>query len=266
LPRYIWWLIVLVAAPALIGLASWFLDPIEAWFAVMILLVLSVLIAGWLITGLLTGLLIDEWNKMSLSRLQAVLWTILILGAFLVAATANVHDERKEPLSITIPEELWIVMGISATSLVASPLVKSTKQIRPANPDEATRTFRRTGTLQATETVAPGTDGIVLEDQSGNVIAKGQIAVNPFPSQASLDDLFKGEETSNAANLDLGKVQMFYFTLIFILAYGVSLGKLLDSGGPFLDFPALDDGMVALLGISHAAYLTNKAVPRAQTI
>ncbi|WP_255355266.1 hypothetical protein [Pelomonas sp. Root1217] len=28
------------------------------------------------------------------------------------------------------------------------------------------------------------------------------------------------------------------------------------------DFPTLDDSTIALLGISHAGYLTNKAVPR----
>jgi len=265
--RFLSWVVLLVGAPLVIGFLSWFATPIAAWFAAMALLALSILIGGWLVTGYLWGAFIDEWNKISLSRFQTILWTILLLGAFSVAAIQNVRfdrvDDGFDPLSIAIPEELWIVLGISATSLVGSPLIKSIKQTRPPNPDEATTTLRRAGVLSSNEDAARRpTDPLVLENAAGAVVAKGQIAVKPSPANASWDDMFKGDETSNAANLDLGKIQMFYFTLILLLAYGVSLGRLLDRSTPYTDFPALNEGMVALLGISHAAYLTNKAVPR----
>ena len=55
---------------------------------------------------------------------------------------------------------------------------------------------------------------------------------------------------------------MFYFTLILVFAHGVQLGSLfLDSSGIIEKLPVLSAGMLALLAISHAGYLTNKAVP-----
>lgn len=58
---------------------------------------------------------------------------------------------------------------------------------------------------------------------------------------------------------------MLFFTLVLIFAYSVmvvnefvaAVGK--STGIPSL--PKLDEGMVALLGISHAGYLANKGVP-----
>jgi len=86
--------------------------------------------------------------------------------------------------------------------------------------------------------------------------------VNLEPSSAGWGDLFKGEETGNAAQLDMGKVQMLFFTLILVLAYGIAIDALLNGTGAVKELPILDAGIVALLGSSHAGYLANKAVPR----
>lgn len=52
--------------------------------------------------------------------------------------------------------------------------------------------------------------------------------------------MFKGDELSNAAQLDLGKVQMFYFTLVLVFPYGVQLDTLfLDSSGAVENLPVL---------------------------
>jgi hypothetical protein len=88
--------------------------------------------------------------------------------------------------------------------------------------------------------------------------------VNQSPEEAQWTDLFMGEEAGNAAWLDLGKVQMFFFTIILAFAYAVNLGELFQDAGIINEFPTFDDGMVALLGISHAGYLTNKAIPHSQ--
>jgi hypothetical protein len=59
---------------------------------------------------------------------------------------------------------------------------------------------------------------------------------------------------------------MFFFTLILVLAYAVAIGTAFTGTEPKIDnFPALDPGMVALFGISHAGYLVHKAVPHSQT-
>src|SRR5689334_8393518 len=98
------------------------------WLVNMISLAVFAIIAGRGITGLWRGVLIDERNKMSLSRLQLALWTILILASFLTAALINIHKgQPPDPLSIAIPETLWGLMGISTASLVGSPLIKGAK-------------------------------------------------------------------------------------------------------------------------------------------
>jgi hypothetical protein len=47
-----------------------------------------------------------------------------------------------DPLAIAIPEQLWLLMGISTTALVASPLIRSTKRdVRARERDEAMLTL-----------------------------------------------------------------------------------------------------------------------------
>ena len=108
------------------------------------------------------------------------------------------------------------------------------------------------------------TNEMGVQDVGGSVTNKGQVIVNTSLGAARWSDMFKGEETGNAAHLDLGKVQMFYFTLILVLAYAVALGCAFAGEERIHAFPALDPSMVALLGISHAGYLVHKAVPHSQ--
>jgi hypothetical protein len=55
---------------------------------------------------------------------------------------------------------------------------------------------------------------------------------------------------------------MFLFTVVLVLGYGLAVGDMLDeSTAPFAALPAVDEGVVTLLAISHAGYLTRKALP-----
>ena len=75
-------------------------------------------------------------------------------------------------------------------------------------------------------------------------------------------DLFQGDEIGNAAHLDLGKVQMFFFTLVMVFTYAAALAHtFFNVSSGITELPALDQGMVTLLGISHADFLANKAIP-----
>lgn len=240
-------LFCVLVAIALAGL----LIPLEvriwAWLGTLGLLTLFAAIAGHGVTGCWLGPLIDERNKMSLSRLQAILWTLLILSALLAAALTNIRNGQADPLVIAIPTGLWILMGISTTSLVGSPLVLSTKKNKSADDDQTKRTLD----LLAAQNV-----------DIDHVANLGQVIVNTSPQNARWADLFTGEETGNAAQFDLGKVQMFYFTLILFLVYAVALAILFIGPVKIISaFPDMDNSILTLLGISHAAYLTNKAIP-----
>ncbi|MEZ4668470.1 MAG: hypothetical protein R3E39_11185 [Anaerolineae bacterium] len=132
---------------------------------------------------------------------------------------SQVEISPTTPLSIQIPGEVWVLLGISTTSLVASPLIKG---------------------------------------QKSNVIVQNHTA-----SEARFSDLFKGEESGNFNLLDLSKLQMMYFTLIVIGAYMIAVANMfLNTNTAIASLPALDGGVVAMLGVSHAGYLGNKAVKK----
>ncbi len=221
------------------------------WLAIMLLLTLFGIIAGNGVTGLWLGLLIDTRNKVSLARFQMILWTILILSAYLTGVMVNVDLKRPEPLSIAIPPDLWLLMGISTTSLIGSPLILSAKKARESKEPDTQRALEAL-TRQAVDT--------------GKVTIVGQLVVNQTPDTAKLADMFQGSETGNVGQLDLGKVQMFFFTLILVLAYASALSILFQrSTAVILSLPTIDGGMLALLGISHAGYLVNKALPHSDS-
>jgi len=113
--------------------------------------------------------------------------------------------------------------------------------------------------LQETMTRA----GLISQGLPDKAIARlGKVVIWTWPSDARLADLFQGEEIGNAAHLDLGKIQMFYFTLILVLAYAVMLGYMFSGNtGTIKALPSLPDGMIALLGISNGGYLVNKVIP-----
>lgn len=94
--------------------------------------------------------------------------------------------------------------------------------------------------------------------------AQGRLHRNADPSEASWVDLFRGEEIGNYKLVDMSKVQMLFFTIVVIATYAACIvvmlknGKLVGTGE--LSFPAFDDTLNALLGISHGTYLSVKAV------
>jgi hypothetical protein len=218
-----------------------------AWLAIMALLILFALVAGHGVTGLWFGLLIDSRNKISLSRFQMLGWTIMILSSFLTAVMVNLDLRQDQPLAIVVPPELWLLMGITTTSMVGSPLILNLKKQRTTPEPVKNRAIQ---TL------------LRRNIDPEKVAIQGQIIVNQLPESARLGDLFSGSETGNVGQIDLGKLQMFFFTIILMLAYGASLAALFRLSDPVTALPILDAGMLTLLGISHAGYLANKALPR----
>jgi hypothetical protein len=218
-----------------------------SWVFILGLLWLFCLIAGRGVTGLWRGLLIDERNMISLSRLQMISWTVIVLSGFLTAAFSNILVKSNDPLLISIPKELWMLMGISVTSLVGSPLIRTPK----------TNKEPKQQTLEAYSKRTNLTVAVLKEDY-----LKGLILCNKSPKDSKWADIFKGEGVDSAP-LDLGKIQMFYFTLILVSVYIVNLATLFLGDSRKIDaFPLLSSSMIALLAISHAGYLTDKAVPR----
>jgi hypothetical protein len=257
-PQWTGWhtvsLVTILAIMVLAGLLFPARHRLGTWVLILLLLAAFAAIAGQGITGLWSGLLIDERNKISLSRLQMTLWSIVVLSGLLTAALSNVASGQPNPLGIAVPSELWLLMGISTTSLVASPLIESTKKGVEPSGEEKNHTFALLAKQMRAENI------------QDTVTNRGQLVINVQPESAQWSDMFRGEEIGNAAHLDLGKIQLFYFTVVLVLAYAVALGTAFaGSAARIGEFPALDSGIVALLGISHAGYLTHKAIPHSES-
>jgi hypothetical protein len=76
------------------------------------------------------GILIDSRGRFSLTHLQLILWTLVVLplvaGVFFGRLWAGVDD----PLGFNIPPELLGVLGISVGSAVTASAVKASKDLR----------------------------------------------------------------------------------------------------------------------------------------
>ncbi|AKF83948.1 hypothetical protein MFUL124B02_39125 [Myxococcus fulvus 124B02] len=237
------WLAYFTTALPLASVAAAWLLP-AGWNYIGVVATLTAFLAalGATITGSPLGVLINERNLMSLSRLQAATWTVIVLSGYLTLAILRVRDGISPPLDIAIPQELWWAMGISTTSLLGTPLLLTNK--RSKTPDS--RAVDNTAAQ-----LAESPEDIQSQSQ-------GALYANKDIHDARLADMFQGDEVGNTAQLDLAKVQMFYFTVIAAVSYFVSLATLLQKPGSVSSLPALSQGFIALLAISHGGYLVSK--------
>lgn len=219
-----------------------------AWAGILALLILFCAAVGVAINGRAAGLLIDERNRVSLSRFQVSAWTTLVLSALLTAALARVRAGAADPLAITIPGDLLVAMGISAASFVSSPMLLSLKAGGAASLDLATRTATQLG------------------DHPTDLAPVGQLYGRCDPARARWLDMLRGEETCNAAATDPSKVQQFLMTVMVLGLYGAGLWSFFASApaagaGVVQALPDFSPNMLWLIGLSHAGYLAYKAAP-----
>lgn len=272
-------LIVLAIAGAYFWIDS--VAPYVAYFTIFFLILGFFMLTGKIVNQQLFGILIDSRNKVSLSRLQLVLWTLVVLSGFFVMGllnTANLASTGASdpgPLDITVPQEVWWLLGISTTSLVGSPLLKSYREEQSATGSTpapvstsapvteavaATTDTSNNADAEATPAPAPvattpGTNG-TSTDNTGKVIHK-----NTTADKASFWDIFMGEESTNYKSVDVAKLQMLFFSLITVVSYTIAVIVQIKTGSTF-SFPDINAGLVTLMGISHAGYLTNKGIPK----
>ena len=208
-------------------------------------MLLVMIILGVTITRTPLGILINERNLMSLSRFQMACWTIAVLGAYFTFAIARIKAQVPDPLSIQIDWHLWTLMGISITSLVGTPLILSTKMGK--EPDDAA--------LEKASRLVEESKKLIQANREGTLYANTNI------KDARFSDMFQGDEINNTAQIDLAKVQMFYFSVIAIVSFLVFVFRVISTANANLaELPLLPDGLIALVGISNAGYLTSKSI------
>jgi hypothetical protein len=211
-----------VDAPQLCGVIAWSLT-------VVLLIGCFVLIGRVPPIVTWVGVLVDQRNKISLSRFQLVLWSLLVIATIITEGILNALWKVPGPLTLNVPSQMWILLGLSSGSAVAAPIVLGMKADK--------------GTLD--------TNAVM---------------------QHAWSDMFYGDETGNADQVDFSKVQQFFLTVVLVVAYATEVVMILlhpsaatTDGKPMLYFPALDTGLVALMGVSQVAYISYKALPQSKT-
>jgi hypothetical protein len=215
-----------------------------AWLVEMALFIGAMAVVGLGVGGRAAGILITPQKLMSLARFQMVLWTVLLLSAYFTVVMRRIG--LPDPLAVTIDWRLWALMGLSSTSLVGSPLLQLVKRTQVPQ-DGVTRTTA---------------DALGQPEDEVDAHARGILYGNPSIHDARFTDMFGGDEVGNAHLVDASKVQLFLFTIVAAGAYGASLYRLIGGtpAAEITSFPALTSGLVAILGISHAAFLGGKSV------
>lgn len=216
--------------------------PKVALIVVLLALALTCVAIGGLIVRQPLGILITEHNTMSLSRFQAVLWTILVLGTYMTIVLCRIA-KGGDGSTLVISNQLLVLMGIGYTSVVGSSIATSVKTDKPA-------------TAAAMQTADAHADTGV------QVKADGVIFANTKASDASFVDIFQGDELVDAHLIDLSKVQMFFFTIVAAVIFLSEAFQQLGGDVTKATLPVLNETLVGLMGISHAAYLANKTVTR----
>jgi hypothetical protein len=180
------------------------------------------------------GVLIDSRNKVSLSQFQIVLWTWILLSRFITIALARVFAGIDDPLGITWDQPLWALLGISIGSAVGSGAIINKTIKKGKEPAPAAHGNQKNFTAVANR--------------------QGLLVTNAAPNAASVWDMFRGEEPANYTLVDVGKVQMFLFTLVAAVAYFVALWETIATAAAreITAMPTLSEGLVFILGISHA--------------
>jgi hypothetical protein len=81
---------------------------------------------GVAVTGRPLGVLVSAQNRMSLSRFQIVLWTLVLLSAYVAIVARRLR--LAAPMDIEIDARLWALMGLSTATLLGTPALQAKKK------------------------------------------------------------------------------------------------------------------------------------------
>ncbi len=247
-----WTVFILFILTLVIIVTGWSAPKGLNWIFVAISMFMFIVVLGLNVTGRTFGILINERKLMSLSRFQIVLWTLIILSAFFTIAMERIRHGESDPLAIKMDWQLWALIGIGTTSLVGTPMIQSVKKSKEPHKDTKYEVMAKTFN-ETPDDINKNREGILYG--------------NKDISDAQFTDIFEGDELANTPFLDMAKVQMFFFTIIAALSYVIVLFNMIVTTDPkdLNSFPVLPEGLIAILGISHAGYLSDKAIDHTKT-
>ncbi len=96
--------------------------------------------------------------------------------------------------------------------------------------------------------------------------AIGELHANAIVEEARWSDMLRGDTVANFDFADLGKIQMFLFTVVLVFAYAALVWSIMSMPAaagilqavPSISLPAFSDSAVLTLALSHGGYLATK--------
>jgi len=204
------------------------------------------------------GVAISAQNRLSLSLVQMFVWTVMIVAAYAVYAGFNVglvaETAARERVALvsyfpSMPPWTWGLLGVTVGTPLASGVIKGLKPVPGA---------------------APAVVGGEALSRLG--VALSPLQRNASPDEASLLDLFFGEDVDDSRRIDITRTQNVLITLVLMLTYtGFLVATMSDlsppmlagligtpTEAPFGSFPNPGGTFVGLLLLTHTAYLGGK--------
>jgi hypothetical protein len=227
---------------------SWSLvRPLIGTMASMVILMLAVGI-GW--KGVWFGVLVDERNRISMSRVQQAAWTIILLSGLMVIAWFNatlegVARQNGKALSTfdlfpMMAPQLWAALGLNLviTPMLSGTILNNKAALKQGQPELALRQFVYPAALDR----------------------------NTSPMEWSWLDLVTGETNETQNQIDIGRLQHLIISGGLLTSYVMSLvGELnnvqnhVHDHAIFTSMPDVGNSFAGLLVLSHAGYLMFKA-------
>jgi hypothetical protein len=191
--------------------------------------------------------LIDDRNRISLGRLQWLLWFLLLFSAYFTGA---VWDVAFGDLPVVEPN-LFAVIGITTGSAVIASVVVENKKVDQSPTPNAVP--------------PPQLPFLGPPPASAAALRMGKAAVNADPANASFADLYLGEDVTNRQSVDASRLQKLVITFLLVTVYAEMLwSAFVDAAGTYHAFsmPVVGTNFLGMMGVSHAAYLVAKASPK----
>lgn len=169
---------------------------------------------------------------------------------------AELKDKRDDTLESMRPRRV--------TEAVDAPLVPpSQAELDQAN-KELAQVKAQLKTAQDTAERAKVRAG---ELQAAQNTAVGELHAYTTSAEARWSDMLRGDTLANFQFIDLGKVQMFFLTVILVFSYAALIWAIMAMPlsaqvlqlTPSMSLPAFSDSLVILMGLSHSGYLAAKA-------
>ena len=123
-----------------------------------------------------------------------------------------------------------------------------------------------TAELQAAQAATERATKRAVELEAARNSAVGELHAYPTATEARWSDMLRGDTVANFQFTDLGKIQMFFFTVILVFAYAALIWSIMSMPmasdvlqlAPSMRLPAFSDSLVITMALSHGGYLATK--------